>query len=90
MHDGGLFHSLLLPRVLQRIARGGARRAARRARRRRADRPANLGEWRGGQLLSSLVTLALEADTRLSTRLARAGRGLPGLSYFALCRKGAA
>jgi hypothetical protein len=90
VHDGGLFHSLLLPRVLQRIAEaaGGALRVGRGGR--GADRPANLGEWRGGQLLSSLVTLALEADTRLSTRLARGGRAVPGLSYFALCRKGAA
>jgi SAM-dependent methyltransferase len=89
VHDGGLFHSLLLPRVLQRIAEaaGGALRVGRGG---RSDRPANLGEWRGGQLLSSLVTLALEADTRLSTRLARAGHEIPGLSYFALCRKGAA
>ncbi len=86
VHDGGLFHSLLLPRVLQRISEtalgalpGGNGR-----------RPANLGEWRGGELVSSVVTLALEADTRLSTWLARAGRDVPGLSYFALCRRGSA
>ncbi len=86
VHDGGLFHSLLLPRAVQRIgeaARGGLRFG-------NGTKPANLGEWRGGALLSSLVTLVLEADTRLSTRLARAGRDVPGLSYFALCRKGSA
>jgi SAM-dependent methyltransferase len=84
--DGGLFHSLLLPRVAQRIgeaARGAVRFG-------NGTKPANLGQWRGGELLSSLVTLALEADTRLSTRLARAGRDVPGLSYFALGRKGSA
>jgi SAM-dependent methyltransferase len=86
VYDGGLFHSLLLPRVAQRI--GEAARGALRFG--NGEKPANLGEWRGGELLSSLVTLALEADTRLSTRLARAGRDVPGLSYFALCRKGSA
>ena len=86
VQDGGLFHSLLLPRVAQRIAET-ARGALRFG---NGSTPANLGEWRGGQWLSSLVTLALEADTRLSTQLARAGRDVPGLSYFALCRKGSA
>jgi SAM-dependent methyltransferase len=82
VHDGGLFHSLLLPRIFQRIAEaalGSLRLGGN-------GKPANLGEWRGGPLLSSAVTLALDVDTRLSTRLARAGRALPGLSYWALCR----
>jgi hypothetical protein len=89
VHDGGLFHSLLLPRIVQRISEAalGVMRSANGS---NADRPANLGEWRGGQVVSSLVTLALEADTRLSTRLARAGRDVPGLSYFAICRRGSA
>ena len=86
VHDGGLFHSLLLPRAVQRI--GEAARSALRFG--NGTKPANLGEWRGGEPLSSLVTLVLEAYTRLSTRLARAGRDVPGLSYFALCRKGSA
>ena len=90
VHDGGLFHSLLLPRALQRIAEAARELLRVGSGSNGAERPANLGEWRGGELLSSMVTLALEADTRLSTRFARAGRDVPGLSYFALCRKGAA
>ncbi len=85
VHDGGLFHSLLLPRILQRIAEatlGPLRRGDNGA-------AASLGPWRGGQLLSSALTLALDVDTGLSRRLALAGRGLPGLSYWALCHKSA-
>jgi SAM-dependent methyltransferase len=82
VREGGLFHSLLFPRILQRIAE------AARGARRQAQRPANLGEWRAGGLLSSLVTRALDVDTRLSAQLARLGYALPGLSYWALARRG--
>ena len=83
VRDGGLFHSLLLPRILQRLSEAalGALRLG------QNGKPANLGEWRGGSLLSSALTLALGVDTRLSTLLGRAGRELPGLSYWALCRR---
>jgi SAM-dependent methyltransferase len=86
LRSGGLFHSLLLPRLLQRLGEStlGARRAGRG--KKSAESPANLGQWRGGRLISSALTLALTADTRLSDRLARAGRQVPGLSYWALCR----
>ena len=103
VHDGGLFHSLLLPRILQRIAeatlgplrRGGhdgAAGAAAGAAPGAAPGVAPgvapyLGPWRGGRLLSSALTLALDVDTGLSRRLARVGRALPGLSYWALCHK---
>jgi SAM-dependent methyltransferase len=81
---GGLFHSLLLPRLLQRLSEGVLEllRPAR-----GKQRPANLGEWRGGALLSSMVELALAADNRASALLAGWGREVPGLSYWALCRK---
>jgi SAM-dependent methyltransferase len=81
---GGLFHSLLVPRLLQRMIEG----AVRLTRRGRAKKPANLGQWQAGALASAAVTLALNADTRLSQLLARFGRELPGLSYWALCRRG--
>jgi SAM-dependent methyltransferase len=86
VRSGGLFHSLLLPRVAQRLIETvqGALRVPSR------DRPANLGEWRGGRLVSAAVGLALAADNRLSELAARSGRQLPGLSYWALCRKVAA
>ena len=96
VRDGGLFHSLLVPRILQRVSevafgvlrlgRGGQSRGGD-TDRPADDRPANLGEWRGGPLLSSVVTMALDADTRLSAQLARRGHELPGLSYWALGRR---
>ena len=90
VRDGGLFHSLLVPRALQRVSEVAgslARRARSGANGDEADRPANLGEWRGGPLLSSVVTAALDADTALSAGLARRGLALPGLSYWALGRR---
>ena len=98
VHDGGLFHSLLLPRILQRIAeatlgplrRGGHDGAAGAAPGVAPGVAPYLGPWRGGRLLSSALTLALDVDTGLSRRLARVGRALPGLSYWALCHKRAA
>jgi SAM-dependent methyltransferase len=79
---GGLFHSLLVPRLLQRLGE-----AARRSARAPAAAPTNLGQWRHGALTSSLVGLALAFDNRVSDWLARAGREAPGLSYWALCRR---
>jgi SAM-dependent methyltransferase len=94
VRDGGLFHSLLVPRILQRmseVATGALRRGlGANAGGADADRPPHLGEWSGGPLLSSVVTMALDADTRLTAQLARRGVGLPGLSYWALGRKASA
>jgi hypothetical protein len=42
---------------------------------------------RGGRARSSLLGLVLAADNRLSELAARAGHELPGLSYWALCRR---
>jgi hypothetical protein len=81
LNQGGLFHSLLLPRILQRLAE------AARGLRRGGDRPANLGEWRAGALLSSMIGTALEMDTWVSAQLARRGYALPGLSYWAVARR---
>jgi len=78
--SGGLFHSLVLPRVLalagERVRRwtGGAPRV-----------PPNLGEWRGGDVVSRALERALAIDNAVSLAVARAGRQLPGLSFWALC-----
>jgi 2-polyprenyl-3-methyl-5-hydroxy-6-metoxy-1,4-benzoquinol methylase len=105
VQGGGLFHSLLVPRILQRLVET-TRRALKEVGGNRPRRyggasggdaagadgeaPANLGEWRGGALVSAAVTRALEIDTRLSETLARWGGALPGLSYWALCRRASA
>jgi 2-polyprenyl-3-methyl-5-hydroxy-6-metoxy-1,4-benzoquinol methylase len=83
VRQGGLFHSLLFPRIVQRLAESvrGARGME------GEGHPANLGEWHGGPALSSAVTMALALDTRLSEGLADLGGALPGLSYWALCRR---
>jgi SAM-dependent methyltransferase len=78
---GGLFHSLIAPRVLE-LAREGALRLFGRT----PAPPPNLGEWRGGTLLTAAVGRALALDNALSHALARRGWSLPGLSVWALCR----
>jgi SAM-dependent methyltransferase len=78
VEHGGLFHSLALARVaatvMQRV-RGGATPQAHRL------------EWQHGALAGRLVEGALALDNRMSLRLARAGIEVPGLSWWARCRK---
>jgi SAM-dependent methyltransferase len=80
VRSGGVFHTLLAPRALgvavERLRRRlGGQPAA----------PAHLGQWRGGAAVSAALGRALALDNALSHLLARRGRGLPGLSYWALC-----
>ncbi len=75
---GGLFHSLLVPRAAEK-----ARELLAPSNR---EQPASLG-WTGGELLTRLVDLTLSADNRLSTLGAKVGLELPGLSWWALCKK---
>jgi SAM-dependent methyltransferase len=79
IHSGGLFHSLLLPRSAQKLGelvRG----------RPEAAEPEGL-EWRGGVLVTWGVERLLAADNALSDAFSRRGWGVPGLSYWALCRR---
>jgi SAM-dependent methyltransferase len=81
IREGGLFHSLLLPRALT-VAREGLLRLIGKE----PTAPDNLGAWRGGALLSSALERALAVDNALTHALARRGRKLPGLSVWALCQ----
>lgn len=76
--SGGLFHSLVAPRALAAL------------RERWVQHPptgtASL-EWRGSSIVRQLVELALRADNELSWATARAGLELPGLTWWALCRR---
>jgi hypothetical protein len=76
---GGLFHSLV------------AARAASVARERLLGRPehpvAESLEWRAGPLLGGLVGAALALDGAVSRAGAALGLDLPGLSFWALCRR---
>ena len=85
VRSGGLFHSLLVPRIAARVGEAVAELTGRLHRR----KPKNIGQWRGGRVVTRVLEAALAADNRVSDLAARAGRELPGLSYWALCRRAA-
>jgi len=92
--SGGLFHGLLVMRLAalltERLLRrrqdpGGPDR----------DPPldvvaSGVGGWRHGRLLTDLTMAALGLDLLVSRSAARAGLDLPGLSFWALCRRATA
>ncbi|MBN2360350.1 MAG: methyltransferase domain-containing protein [Deltaproteobacteria bacterium] len=79
VHGGGLFHSLLLPRVAQKAAE----RLLPRPERARSE-PSLV--WRGGPIGKAAVDWALRLDNVVSRLAADRGIELPGLSWWALCR----
>jgi hypothetical protein len=83
--SGGLFHSLLVPRALGLAAERGRRLLGR-----PVSPPPNLGEWSGGETISSVLERALALDNQVSHALGRAGVHVPGLSFWALCDVGGA
>lgn len=76
VRSGGLFHSLLLPRALQKGAELLGRAPG-----------AHAGEWRGSRRVTDATVALLGADTRLSWLFSRLGWEIPGLSWWALCRR---
>jgi trans-aconitate methyltransferase len=78
LRSAGLFHSLLVPRAVQ-VA--GERLTG------RPRPPAHLGEWNAPPVVTGLVRGALACEGLLSSAQARLGWSLPGLSWWALCRK---
>jgi 2-polyprenyl-3-methyl-5-hydroxy-6-metoxy-1,4-benzoquinol methylase len=85
---GGLFHSLLLPRALQKLNEV-ARRVAYPAPGSPVDGEATTetGRWNAGELATRAVSAALAADNQCSRAAARLGIGLPGVSAWVLARK---
>ena len=78
---GGLFHSLLVPRVVEKarellVPSQTAAHAA----------PPSLS-WQRGALVTRAIDLALSADNHVSLLASKAGVDLPGLSWWALCRR---
>jgi hypothetical protein len=76
--SGGAFHSLLLPRALQK------------AKESLLGSPAHLQpalRWRHGRWVTAAVDRALRVDQALSHMLAGRGLDMPGLTWWALCRK---
>jgi hypothetical protein len=77
--EGGLFHSLLPIRGLS---------AAKERVRRPTDTDHGIGGWNGGALATKAVTALLDADASMSLWFGtRAHRVVPGLSYWAFCRR---
>lgn len=73
---GGLFHALLAVRAAQRLAE------------RWSGRPPPLaGEWRASAATTAALCRLLAAEGRVSRWAARRGVELPGLSWWALCRR---
>jgi len=98
VRGGGLFHGLLLPRAVEKLFEllrgvrpspgveglGGDQRNGATG----VEEEMGVGGWSHGPTLTAAVTAALAADNALSGLAFRAGVGLPGLSTWALCRKG--
>lgn len=79
---GGLFHSLLVPRVATVLRERAATNAA-------PLSESGAGTWKGGAVVTALVDAALRGDNVVSRVAAAAGLNVPGLSYWCLARKGA-
>jgi SAM-dependent methyltransferase len=80
--EGGLFHTLLAPR-LAAVTREGISRKLKI----KPTAGENLGQWTGGKALSAAIEGVLFADNALSHLFAGMKLGVPGLSYWALCGK---
>lgn len=86
LESGGLFHSLLPPRLVlvqleKRRARGGDDGDG--------AVPQHSLEWRGGELSRRAIEATLMLDIALTRLASSNGIYLPGLSTWALCRKAA-
>jgi SAM-dependent methyltransferase len=75
--SGGLFHSLVAPRALgklrERMGAGASRH--------------DLSSWRAPRWITALVRGVLACDARLAVAEAALGWSVPGLSWWALCRR---
>ena len=78
VRTAGLFHSLLVPRALEVVREHLTRRT---------HPPPDIGQWNGSPTVTTLIRWLLEFDARLSLIQSRLPASLPGLSWWALCRK---
>jgi SAM-dependent methyltransferase len=79
LRSGGLFTGLLVPRALRRLAEFLTRPAP--------PAVAPPLQWTHGPRLARLVHSVLSLDGAASLWASSRGRSLPGLSWWALCRK---
>lgn len=85
LRSGGLFHSLLIARALQVVVEK-RRRKGHESAPEEPKAPDSL-VWAGAAWTRSLVTSALKLDLTTGRLAARLGIPLPGLSWWASCRK---
>ena len=81
VHEGSLFTSLLAPRAASALVEKV---------RPPQGQPSVDSVWRRGTLVSRSITAVLDADAALGRLLADRSHRLPGLSVWAVCRRGAA
>ncbi len=77
--SGGLFHALTVPRALARLKEA--------MRPPQGDPQPTQLAWHAGPYVTAAVSWALAADNRVSVAGARFGLRLPGLSFWALCKR---
>jgi len=75
---GGLFHSLILPRILSKIVNILTTSD---------HKVKDLGNWRYGKILTTLIDKGLFWDNRTSLFFSKLKWDVPGLSWWALCKK---
>jgi hypothetical protein len=79
---GGMFHSLILPRVATVVKERVGKVVGR-----SPSGESAAATWGGGRLVTGLVDRALKMDNAVSRVASRAGVNMPGLSYWALARR---
>ena len=82
---GGLFYSLILPRIITKAKEVLLRMI--RTKEPLMGRLPDLGSWRHGKILTGMIYAALRFDNWISTILCSFGISLPGLSIWAVCKK---
>lgn len=78
VRSGGFFHALVLPRaaaVVVEKLRGDT------------EKREGVGAWRGGAAVSAVIHSVLRVEQRASAAASFFGVDVPGLSFFALCRR---
>lgn len=77
---GGLFHSLLPARAATKLRERWSRRQ---------DKAGSLAamQWRASARMTRVIDAALRCDTAASRSFARVGLAVPGLSWWAICKK---
>lgn len=82
LESGGLFHSLLLPRTIQKIWQ-----LIKGAQKEKIEQLPNLGNWDHGKIFTFLVDSFLRFDNLASTLFSLMNLPIPGLSFWAICKK---